>query len=279
MKSRKKVNRARREQAQPETAHNPRLAEITDDVFDAVLQLRRLEEGEMPSPEILHRRLRSLIDDVPQNAAERGYSREDGDDIQYALAAFVDETAINSCESVRDFWQHSMLQMEYFEENNAGEGFFDRLEKIRKNRDRVDVLLVYFFCLTLGFKGKYRVRGADNELLEAIESVREALNRGGLREPETLSPHAERSDQGAKEERRRLSIILVPVAAAFLSLAAYWIFGRIQPEIDATIETIDSITSGERPSDRPSDRPSEHPKKRPAEKPAEETDEEPGEQG
>lgn len=251
MKSRKKPTRARREQAAPaEPAHNPRLSEITDDVFDAVLQLRRLEEGEIPSPEILHQRLRSLIDEVPDNAAQRGYSREDGDDIQYALAAFVDETAINSSESVRDFWQQSMLQMEYFEENNAGEGFFDRLEKIRKNRDRVDVLLVYFFCLTLGFKGKYRVRGADSELLEVIESIREALNRGGLREPEALSPHAERSDQGAKEERRRLWIVLVPVAAAVVSLVAYLMFGRIQPEIDRTIETMDSIISSAQPREQ-----------------------------
>jgi type VI secretion system protein ImpK len=245
MKPRKKPLRARREQEAPaESAHNPRLGEITDDVFDAVLQLRRLEEGEMPAPENLHRRLRSMIDVLQQNAAERGYSREDGEDIQYALAAFVDETAINSCESIRDFWQANMLQMEYFEENNAGEGFFDRLEKIRKNRDRADVLLVYFFCLTLGFKGKYRVRGADSELLEMIESVKEALNRGGLREPEALSPHSERSDQAAKEERRRISIVLVPVVAAILSLVAYLLFGRIQPEIDRTIETMDTIIAG-----------------------------------
>lgn len=238
--------RARRELEEEEETPAPagRAMELMDEVFDTLLQLRRLEEGELPPAESIRKHLAALVRDLPDRAAELGYSRDDGADIQYALIAFADEVASNLAESIRDYWQENLLQMEFFDENTAGEGFFDRLEKVRRHRDRPDVLLGYYFCLILGFKGKYRVRGADAELLELVDSLRASLDRAGLKEPDALSPHAERSEEAAKDERRQLYVMLIPVVAVAATLVAYLLFGRSQPEIDATIAAIDAIIRG-----------------------------------
>lgn len=236
-------SRRRETEERDDPAEGHRLAEIADDVFDALIQVRRLEEGELPAPEVLHQKLSRLLESVPDRASDAGLAREDGEDIQYALVAFADEVAIHAPHFVRDYWQEHLLQMELFEENLAGDGFFERLEDVRKRRGRPEVLLAYYLCLALGFQGKYRVRGGE-ELPELIESVRESLNHYGLKEPDVMSPSADRTDEGPKVERRRAWILLIPATVAVLSLLAYVAFGRIQPAIDQAVETVNAVVRG-----------------------------------
>jgi type VI secretion system protein ImpK len=44
-----------------------------------------------------------------------------------------------------------LLQFEYFKENQAGEGFFDRLKQVRGDRTALGDL-VYYLVLSLGFQ-------------------------------------------------------------------------------------------------------------------------------
>ena len=60
---------------------------------------------------------------------------------------------------IRDVWMSNPLQLHYFNENLAGEGFFYRLERILADPRRVEALRVYYLCLLFGFQGKYAVRG------------------------------------------------------------------------------------------------------------------------
>ncbi len=128
--------------------------------------------------------------------------------VQYALVALIDEMAMQKTWLGRYDWQQKPLQMVYFQDNCAGEGFFERLtllsvmpaqagiqsEYIRldpslppayagvkgsRGDNRLDpsivmpaqagiqserrpveiqqyILEIYYFCLQMGFRGRYQ---------------------------------------------------------------------------------------------------------------------------
>jgi type VI secretion system protein ImpK len=75
---------------------------------------------------------------------------------KYALVAFVDQQVLTSELPVKDAWLEKPLQMTYFDDFNAGEEFYVKLENLRSGNDpgRFAVLEVYHLCLALGFTGK-----------------------------------------------------------------------------------------------------------------------------
>ena len=83
---------------------------------------------------------------------------------QYALVALLDEIVLSSSWPAREEWTSRPLQLKYFNDVTAGEGFYTRLDELRgtKDRGRLDVLEVFATCLGLGFKGKF----ADPEKME-----------------------------------------------------------------------------------------------------------------
>src|SRR4029077_6207562 len=122
-------------------------------------QLRQLDAEVRPNPETLHRRLRGMIDGLRSRATAAGYGAQDVQDICYALVALADEIALEKSGPLRDYWMSRLLQLHYFNENVAGENFFVRLETVRNDSRRIEVLRVYYLCLMFGFLGRFRVRG------------------------------------------------------------------------------------------------------------------------
>jgi type VI secretion system protein ImpK len=85
--------------------------------------------------------------------------------IKYAMAAFIDELVLNSQWPHRLSWMGRSLQLQFFGEHLAGEGFFERLSHIRQSgQSHLDTLEVYYWCLQLGFQGMYRLRGQEHLL-------------------------------------------------------------------------------------------------------------------
>ena len=109
----------------------------------------------------------------------------------YALVALTDEVAINTPEPLRSYWMSQPLQLHYFGENVAGEGFFARLQALLSDGRRIEVLRVYHLCLLFGFQGKYGFPGGDVELLRIADGVRNLLERN-LEVPDELAPAASR---------------------------------------------------------------------------------------
>jgi type VI secretion system protein ImpK len=126
-------------------------------------------------------------------------------DIAYALVALADEVALSRSEALRQFWVGQQLQLHYFQENVAGEGFFTRLEGLRRDPRRHEVLRVYYLALLFGFQGRYRVRGGELELMNLADDLSRELARGRRFEEEALSPHGERPEgalsRGGREAR------------------------------------------------------------------------------
>ncbi len=168
-----------------------RINGVTGECFNALAQLRQLDEAALPAPDALHRKMRGFVDAMMQRAAQAGFSREDVNDIAYAIVALADEVALSKSETIRQFWVGQQLQLLYFQENVAGEGFFTRLEGIRRDPRRHEVLRVYTLALLFGFQGRYRVRGGELELMNLLDDLQRSLARSREHESETLSPQGE----------------------------------------------------------------------------------------
>ena len=107
------------------------------------------------------------------------------------LVDIADEVAQSKSEALRQFWGSQQLQLLYFQENVAGEGFFTRLETLRRDPRRHEVLRVYTLALLFGFQGRYRVRGGELELMNLLDDLQRSLARAREHESETLSPQGE----------------------------------------------------------------------------------------
>jgi type VI secretion system protein ImpK len=174
---------------------------VTSECFNAITQLSRMQGGEHVRPEFVHRRMQRFVEAVAHKAREAGYNDEDAKLMLYALAALADEVMMAAGGVLRDYWQP--LQLLLFNENVAGERFFEHLEKVRESPQRIDVLRVYYLCLLFGFRGRYGVRGAEVALTDLIDAVRAQVARA-LAMPDVLSPNGGRPEEGLVDATGRL---------------------------------------------------------------------------
>ncbi len=200
-----------------------RINGVTGECFNAVAQLRQLDDSALPAPEALHRKMRGFVDAMMQRAQQAGFSREDVNDIAYAVVALVDEVALSRTEAVRQLWVGQQLQLLYFQENVAGEGFFTRLETLRRDPRRHEVLRVYYLALLFGFQGRYRVRGGELELMNLVDDLQRELARASEHESETLSPRGEPPE--VSRARGRGSAMMLYVAGGAVAAALLLVVG------------------------------------------------------
>jgi type VI secretion system protein ImpK len=193
--------------------------QITADGFNALRQLRELE-GPTASPETVHHRLGGYVEATRERAREHGLSQRDADDLAYALVALIDEVALGKPEPLRGFWMSQPLQLRFFNENLAGEGFFTRLQELRHDPRRADVLRVYYQCLQLGFQGKYSVRGGDLELMRLIDSVRPEVERH-VEAPDPLAPAGLPPDAAELQRRGRNPLLWVALGVCAMAIAVF----------------------------------------------------------
>jgi type VI secretion system protein ImpK len=187
---------------------------VCSDVLSLILQLRGSQD--LPPPDVLQRRVLGLFDTMMQNGKETRIPEQDMLDVKYALAAFCDEIIYHSNWPGRTQWLNNPLQLQFFGENTAGDGFYDRLDALYAQRGRDHVTQIYFLCLALGFQGKYRL-GGQEQLTAVVEGVGNhvALAVGG---GEQLAPNAERKDAAAGAVRRELPFLAIALGFFVLAL-------------------------------------------------------------
>lgn len=189
-----------------------------------VSQLQQLKRERKPPPEMAYQNLRALLNTTMRKLEGIGLTPEDMQHVKYALVAFIDELMQADPGPLRDFWVSHLLQLEFFSETRAGEGFFERLERLRAEK-RAPVLRVYYLCLLFGFHGIYGQHG-ELERENLIVGVQQALQEcGALYTDPVLAPHARRPDEpGIDRERNRLLQWLAIAAAV---MAVVWYVGLV----------------------------------------------------
>jgi len=199
---------------------------------------------ELPSPDVLQRRLSSLFDQMHRRCREAGFPDEDAVDAKYAIAAFADEQILRSQWPGRNQWMAQPLQLLYFNENTAGEGFFHRAAALQGQPARAHVLEIYYLCLCLGFQGQYAVRGGEG-LAPIVEQMASRLASAGG-SGEVLSPHGEPREALRGLMRRELP--LVGLSLSFFALAVV-VFVLLKLALAASVSSAtQDITKGSLPA-------------------------------
>jgi type VI secretion system protein ImpK len=185
------------------------------DVLSLATQLGHTQQL-LPVDE-LQRRIGVLFDQMSRRFREVGIPEEDSNEVKYAISAFIDEQLFRNEWPGRAQWLNRPLQLLYFNENTAGEGFYDHLEALRKQPAKANVVQIYYLLMELGFLGKYAVRPEGQRAI-ADTTRNEVLRR--LLKSEVISPHAEPRDQGNRGlgsgERPVVAIAVIVLGAAIL---------------------------------------------------------------
>lgn len=205
----------------------PRLVDSASDWLSTVLALAQAQE--LPDARALRARAIELKGRFEREAAEQGFAAADTEDAVFAMVAFLDETILNGRGAARDAWIGSPLQLELYGRQLAGEEFFERLERLRHDREsRIEALEVYCCCLAFGFAGRFRL--APERLPELLDEVQRdvAAVRGRAASP--LAPNAGRRHERVAEERPGMPWWLPAlgfVGATLLAWLLVWLFARI----------------------------------------------------
>lgn len=189
------------------------LVSLVAPVLDVVLQLRA---GTVKPSQDLRRTFANLLKDFEERGAMLRYSDQQIQSSKFALAAFIDETVLTADFPLRDEWEKYPLQLEYFGEHLAGVTYFDRLEELLKNPEaNADVIEVYYLCLLLSYKGKYKIY-LEDQLKGVIERVAEALRRAGRLQTGEISPHWRAADQPEAPRKEGLPLWFMLGGGAFV---------------------------------------------------------------
>lgn len=136
---------------------------LLDLMSDGFYMLLLVKRGQVPqSEQAFTDAVREMLGNVERSATREGIPAEDIHAAKYAYCAVLDEAMLGSHCSFRDVWERRPLQLTMFGDQLAGENFFARLEQLRaQGAARLQSLEVYYFCLLLGFEGKYRLEGTE----------------------------------------------------------------------------------------------------------------------
>jgi type VI secretion system protein ImpK len=114
--------------------------------------------------EALRIRVMQEIDAFERRIAPLGIAPRTMRASKYALCATIDDLVLNTPWGSRSVWTTRSLVGTFFSETWGGDRFFDLLAQLKKDPGvNVDLLELLYYCVSLGFEGKYRVapRGAS----------------------------------------------------------------------------------------------------------------------
>ena len=172
-------------------------------MFDLIL---RLKAGIVAPSNELRPKIAGLLDEFEKRAERYKFNHKIVQVSKFALAAFADETVLTADFPLKMEWEKNPLQLEHFGEQLAGNKFFEKLESMVKQIEVTqDAVEVYYYCMLLGFKGRYAIYEKE-KLLSTMQETANALVKVGKIKPVELSPHWLVNDQPKPPEKRGMPI-------------------------------------------------------------------------
>jgi type VI secretion system protein ImpK len=198
----------------------PSLLDMMSDGFYMLLLIKR---GQVPLAEApFADAVRQFLANMERTASRNGIANEDVHAAKYAYCAVVDEAILSSPEcSFREDWARKPLQLALFGDHLAGENFFARLEQLRaQGAPRLQSLEVFYFCLLLGFEGKYRLEGTEKLGYLTARLGDEIVYLKGKRTG--FAPHWAPPDRVAHVLRRTVPVWAAAAVLAVIGLVGYF---------------------------------------------------------
>ncbi|MGH8551029.1 MAG: type IVB secretion system protein IcmH/DotU [Methylococcales bacterium] len=156
----------------------------------------------------LHARMVKEIRLFEKKTLHQGFPPEQVQIARYVLCTFIDETVQNTPWGSDSLWGHKSLLITFHKEAFGGKKFFQYLEHFEKRpAANYDLLELFYYCLSLGFQGEYRVldHGATK-----LEQLRENLYLLLKRQRGEFEPELSIRWEGIRDRRNAL-IRYVPV--------------------------------------------------------------------
>ena len=209
-----------------------------------------LEAATAPDdPETLRTRLQHGLTDARDQAVASGSNMQRADDAAWAVAALLDDLALNTPWGGNSAWPHQPLVSMLYGDVDAGTQFFDRLEDKERHSSRdPEMLELYYMCMALGFRGKYRVSSrAGDQSLMAVRSSAARFLRNPDAEDAPLSPNW----RGviAADEKARFIVppwVLGIVAVGIMTL----IYMLLSLQLTSQAETLNAVARALPPEER-----------------------------
>ena len=117
----------------------------------------------------LHRRVSEEIKRFETKIRHGGISSDTAIAARYLMCSVLDEVVLNTPWGASSAWsQHSLLSL-FHQETSGGEKCFAILQKLLETPGtHLDLLELFYLCMSLGFQGKYRVLPRGYEQLEQV---------------------------------------------------------------------------------------------------------------
>jgi type VI secretion system protein ImpK len=201
------------------------LADLVGPIFKLALHLAR-EAGDVDAP-TLAARFDDALKEFESAATRLNVPLANIRLGKYALVAFVDQNVLTSELALKDAWMEKPLQMTHFDDFNAGEEFYVKLDQVRNSSDpgRFDVAEVYYLCLVLGFTGKYGDKRGEEQRRILIDRLAREITESRQGANAHLSPNWQQpgtSGSGGTKWWLRLPAWAPPVTVV-VSLLLLWL--------------------------------------------------------
>ena len=135
---------------------------LCTDIFLIIISMR--EQEDLGTPESLRKLLKHYIEMFRQNCSEMGIDSKVAEAVKFALIAIIDETVLSIPGKCCEFWNGRPLQFEYYGEQIAGDKFYSDLQELMRDpHANYETLETYYYCLSLGFQGKFIGRTEERE--------------------------------------------------------------------------------------------------------------------
>lgn len=142
---------------------------------------------------------------------------------KYALCATIDDIVLNTVWGSNSVWTTRSLVGSLFSDTWGGERFFDLLTQLKyEPAINIELLELLYYCMRLGFEGRYRVTaGGAAELSVLCEDVYRLIRAARGDFERELSPHWRRNSNNPKPRRTIVPIWAVVAFGAGLLLSIY----------------------------------------------------------
>ncbi|MDF3831472.1 type IVB secretion system protein IcmH/DotU [Cupriavidus basilensis] len=145
---------------------NP-LVDAAMPLFGLVIRLRRLKA--YAHVDALHATIHDQISAIDEEVRRHNYDIATLRAYRYALCSFVDDAVLDTPWGANSVWTERSLLSIFQNETWGGEKFFTVLARMQMEPEQYrDVLEFKYFCLCLGFRGKYGLQHNQEESLNAI---------------------------------------------------------------------------------------------------------------
>lgn len=203
----------------PALGENRLLTEARD-ILNLAGNLRTLAPSN--SVEQLRLDVENLFRQFSNNLKQQGMGDEVLLTARYLLCCLIDELVLSTPWGIDSPWSQQTLLGKYHNETSGGEKFFLIANKLMEHpQHNLDLIELSYVCLSLGFKGKYRLsQTGDSDINHICNMLYQAI---ALYRPVAaeLSPHWHAAPAIAPSIEKRIPPTLLFTLLSFICIAVF----------------------------------------------------------